>query len=264
MGLGMAASTGAIIGGLANGILVERFGQKRTIWCSLWVLAVFVFIVFFAPTIEVLCIGELLCGLPWGVFATSAPAYATEVLPISLKPYLTSYTNMCFVIGQVISGAVLLRCLEIEGELAFRLPFALQWAWPVLLIPILWFAPESPWHLVRKNRIDEAKNSLDRLRSKNTEITTDQALHYIAYTNQLEESFKVGTSYRACFKGTELRRTEIACIVFAGQVASGQGFAYKYVLQKHILPFGGVWLGVVCTVKLSHDHLQCMLTLQSL
>lgn len=48
----------------------------------------------FAPNKIVLLIGEILCGLPWGVFASSAPAYASEVLPLSLRVYLTSYTNM--------------------------------------------------------------------------------------------------------------------------------------------------------------------------
>jgi len=37
----------------------------------------------------------------------------------------------------------------------------------------------------------------------------------------------VGTSYWDCFKGFELRRTEIACICFAGQVLSGSTFAYN-------------------------------------
>lgn len=42
----------------------------------------------------VLTVGEVLCGLPWGVFASIAPAYASEVLPLSLRVYLTNYTSM--------------------------------------------------------------------------------------------------------------------------------------------------------------------------
>ena len=93
-GLGNAAGIGAFFGVLANGFLVSRFGQKRVLLASLILLAAFIFITFFEPNIEVLTVGELLCGLPWGVFATIAPAYASEVLPLSLRVYLTSYTNM--------------------------------------------------------------------------------------------------------------------------------------------------------------------------
>ena len=39
----------------------------------------------FAPNKIVLLFGEFLCGLPWGVFASSAPAYASEVLPLALR-----------------------------------------------------------------------------------------------------------------------------------------------------------------------------------
>jgi SP family general alpha glucoside:H+ symporter-like MFS transporter len=87
-------STGAFFGVLINGWLVQRFGQKRTLIYSLVLLSGLIFIVFFAPNTTALLVGWFLCGLPWGVFASSAPAYASEVLPLRLRIYLTSYTNM--------------------------------------------------------------------------------------------------------------------------------------------------------------------------
>ena len=93
-GIGNASGIGAFIGALLNGILVTKFGVKRVIVGALVFLSCSLFIVFFAPNIEVLLVGQLICGFPWGVFATIAPAYASEVLPLSLRVYLTSYTNM--------------------------------------------------------------------------------------------------------------------------------------------------------------------------
>jgi SP family general alpha glucoside:H+ symporter-like MFS transporter len=93
-GLGNASGVGAFFGVLLNGWLVGKFGVKRVLLGALVTLSALIFITFFAPNIEVLTAGELLCGLPWGVFATMAPAYASEVLPLSLRVYLTSYTNM--------------------------------------------------------------------------------------------------------------------------------------------------------------------------
>ena len=92
--LGNSAGVGAFCGVLINGSLVGIFGQKRVLLASLLVLSAFISMTFFAPNIIVLMVGELLCGFPWGVFATIAPAYASEVLPNSLRVYLTSYTNM--------------------------------------------------------------------------------------------------------------------------------------------------------------------------
>lgn len=60
-----------------------------------------------APNTIVLMVGEFLCGLPWSIFASSAPTYASEVLSKALRVSLTSWTNMCFIIGQLIAAGVL-------------------------------------------------------------------------------------------------------------------------------------------------------------
>jgi MFS transporter, SP family, general alpha glucoside:H+ symporter len=89
------------------------------------------------------------------------------------------------------------------------------------------FAPESPWHLVRHNRLEDAEKSLRRLQRQSANIDVKETLATIVYTNNLEEELSVGTSYWDCFTGFELRRTEIACMCFAGQVLSGSSFAYN-------------------------------------
>lgn len=51
--------------------------------------------------------GQILCGIPWGVYQTVTTVYASEVLPVHLRGYLTSYVNLCWVIGQFIASGVL-------------------------------------------------------------------------------------------------------------------------------------------------------------
>jgi hypothetical protein len=36
-------------------------------------------------------------ALSRGVFQTITPSYAAEVVPMELRPYLTSYVNLCWV-----------------------------------------------------------------------------------------------------------------------------------------------------------------------
>lgn len=103
------------------------------------------------------------------------------------------------------------------------------------MIPILFFAPESPWHLVRKGRVEEAERSLERLYRKGAlGVNIKATLADIIRTNDLEEKLTSGTSYLDCFRGVERRRTEIACVAFAGQVLSGSSFAYNstYFFQQ--------------------------------
>lgn len=90
-GLSNAVAVGTIIGAFANGYFTNKFGYRKVLLCSLLLIVAFVFIPFFSPNLPVLLVGEFLCGLPWGVFATLAPAYASEVCPMALRGYLTVY-----------------------------------------------------------------------------------------------------------------------------------------------------------------------------
>ncbi|KAI8314702.1 Alpha-glucosides permease MPH3 [Colletotrichum sp. SAR11_59] len=172
-------------------------------------------------TAAVLLVGQFLAGFPWGVFATTAPAYASECLPVILRVYFTSFTNMCFIIGQLIAAGVLRGFQSREDEWAFRIPFAVQWIWPTFLIPLVALAPTSPWHEVRHGRLDAAERSLRRLQVESPLADPKKALAAIVYTNKLEEELEVGTSYWDCLKKFELRRTEIACMAFIGQPLVG-------------------------------------------
>jgi SP family general alpha glucoside:H+ symporter-like MFS transporter len=87
----------------------------------------------------------------------------------------------------------------------------LQWTWPIPLIIGAYFAPESPWNSVRRNKIEEARISLRRLRqsSPDREQEVEAALAYIRHTTQLERAETANATFWNCFRGTNLRRTEI-------------------------------------------------------
>ncbi|KAK9366858.1 general substrate transporter [Lipomyces kononenkoae] len=164
---------------------------------------------------------------------------------------------MCFIIGQLISAGVLEGLVTLNSEWSYKIPYALQWVWPSFLIPLMFFAPESPWHLVRKGKLEEAEKSLRRLQSKKANIDPKLTLATIVHTNKLEEELSVGTSYFDCFRGFELRRTEIACMVFIGQITCGICFAYNQTYffqqvgltseQTYKLALGGTALALVGT-----------------
>jgi SP family general alpha glucoside:H+ symporter-like MFS transporter len=105
-----------------------------------------------------------------------------------------------------------------------RVPFALQWMWPVPLIIGISLAPESPWWLVRKGRHEDARKSLARLSSSQSASELDNTVSMMIHTNALEREISSGTSYLDCFRGVNLRRTEITCITWVIQAASGASF----------------------------------------
>ncbi|TDZ13915.1 Maltose permease MAL31 [Colletotrichum spinosum] len=225
-GLTMAATTGAIFGGLMNGFFASKYGYRWVMIAAMGFLNCFIFVVFFAHSAAMLLVGQILCGFSWGVFATLSPAYASEACPTNLRGYMTTYVNLCWATGQLIAAGVLRGCLSIEGEMAYRIPFAIQWLWPVPLMIISYFAPESPWYLVRNDRLEEARRSIERLSGDKTQDQINAQLAMMVHTTKVEAGVTSGVSYKDCFKGIDLRRTEICCVAFAGQVMSGSSFAY--------------------------------------
>lgn len=83
------AAVANIVGALMNGWATARWGHRKVLIVSLAWLSAFIFVVFFAPTIEILLVGQTLCNIPWGVFATTGPSYAAEVTPLAIRGYLT-------------------------------------------------------------------------------------------------------------------------------------------------------------------------------
>lgn len=226
-GLSNGATVGEIIGLLINGWFSERFGYRYTVMACLIMIIAFTAIFFTAQTVVTLQIAEILCGIPWGVFQTLTITYASEVCPVALRGYLTTYINFCWGLGQEIGIGVIMGNLWRTDEWAYRIPYALQWMWPVPLLIGIYMAPESPWWLVRRERLDDAKKALLRLTTmdKETEFDADETIAMMVHTTALEQKITKGASYLDCFRGTDLRRTEIVCMVWAIQNLSGNSFS---------------------------------------
>lgn len=219
--LGLASPLGNIVGIYINAFLTERWGHKKTCLGTLGFLVAVLFMPFFATRVEVLFVGELLCGLAWGVFTTLAPAYASEVAPVVLRSYLETYVVLCWGIGQFVATGILDSLDKRTGNWAWRIPLAVQWVWPVIIVPVLIFAPESPWWLVRKGRIQEAEKSMKRLTSSQDPDHARKSVALMLQTTELEKVMTEGASFLDCFRGSNAWRTEIGCIVWTSQVLCG-------------------------------------------
>ncbi|CAK7207874.1 hypothetical protein SEUCBS139899_010689 [Sporothrix eucalyptigena] len=225
--MGSGPQAGAIIGAFANGLLIQRFGYRPSFMLGMVLMLAFVFVSFFGMSVQLQAVGQILCGVPWGIFATIGPAYASEVCPLPLRPYLTAYTNMCFATGQLIGAGVLQSFLNRNDNFAWRIPFAIQWIWPPFLLVAAIFMPESPWWLVRHGRYEQAEKAVKRLMVPSEKLQAHSIVANMVYTNNMEQEITNGVSYLDCFKGIDLRRTEVACITFLGQITCGAQFAYS-------------------------------------
>ena len=246
--LSMMNSVGNIFGIILGSWSVDKIGHKRLMQISFVFAVGFTFILVFANSKEVLLVGQLLMGFPNGVFGVIGPMYASEVCPVALRGYLTTYVNIAFIIGQLISQGVLKGLANKTFNWSYRIPFAVQWFWPVVLVGPLAIVPDSPWWLVRKGEITRAKNAYKRLVTNKSDSEISNAIEFMVHTTKMEQEVQSGATYLDCFRGVDLRRTEISAIglmiqsVTLGNVMS---FAVYFFEQAGIDNSNAFTLGIV-------------------
>lgn len=169
-------------------------------------------------------VSQLLNGFCLGCFISTPAAYASEISPVELRGLTTSSMQLYLGIGQLIGNVILKQTGTLDSKLAYKIPFALQLVFPVILLIGLPFCPESPWYLIRTNRPQKAAQSLKRLGYKTPEDTISE----IAQTILHEDSETSKASYLDCFRSSDLRRTEIGTGIVAVAQLTGVIFVVGY------------------------------------
>lgn len=181
---------------------------------------------FFSSSLEMFLIGGIIQGLPWGVFQTLAISYAADICPTHLRGYMTSWINMCWVIGGLFSTGVLTGLMKNTSQWGYRIPFGLQWIWPIPIVVATLLAPESPWWLIRQGRVEKARAAISKLTAPQEGIVFDLDAHVemMVVTDQFEKEVSAGTNYWHLFRGSDLHRTEVSAMAFITQALCGVPF----------------------------------------
>lgn len=104
--LQMSGQLGALIGVFLAGPLTSRIGYRWATLVGLMLMNATIFVSFFANSLPLFFTGQLLEGIPWGIFIANAPAYCSEIVPMRLRAPATQVLQMFWAIGSIIVGAV--------------------------------------------------------------------------------------------------------------------------------------------------------------
>lgn len=107
-----------------------------------------------------------------------------------------------------------------------RIPTALQWMFPTPLAILIFIAPESPWWLVRKGKLDRAAKSIERL-GRRSQVNATETVAMMRRV--IEQETDTSPNLIELFKGTDLRRTAIVCGIYAAQNLAGNLIANQAV-----------------------------------
>ncbi|OXC83578.1 MFS transporter, SP family, general alpha glucoside:H+ symporter [Cryptococcus neoformans AD1-7a] len=225
--LQMSGQLGALIGVFLAGPLTSRIGYRWATLVGLMLMNATIFVSFFANSLPLFFTGQLLEGIPWGIFIANAPAYCSEIVPMRLRAPATQVLQMFWAIGSIVVGAVTYRYNTRADTAAYKIPIALQWMFPTPLAILMFLAPESPWWLVRKGRLDQAARSVERLGRK-SRLNAGEVVAMMRRVVELEASTSA-PSYIELFRKTDLRRTLIVCGIYGAQNLAGNLIANQAV-----------------------------------
>lgn len=153
-------------------------------------------------------VGRIIAYFAVGLVENAVPSYNAETAPASIRGVLSASIMMVSSLGNL-WGAGMSRAysttLTKEGWI---IPTAMQFIPAVGLIGLIPWTPESPRWLVTKGRKADAKEVLDKIRSKNEVESGATSLEVDLMETLLGESLvsKEG-SWLELFQGNYLRRT---------------------------------------------------------
>lgn len=171
------ALLGCLIGSIAAGSLSSKYGRRPILFLAAFLFAVSSSLTGWAFSFFSFCFWRIVGGIAIGLSSNVSPLYIAEISPARIRGRLVSLNQFAIVTGilmaQIVNWLIAKPIAPSLGENAafstWNVQYGWRWMFTAVTVPSMVFAitslflPESPRWLVLRNRMQSAKEILNRI-----------------------------------------------------------------------------------------------------
>jgi SP family sugar:H+ symporter-like MFS transporter len=236
-------SIGTLVGALSGAYTADWWGRRRSM-----TFGVFMFIV--GNVIQItamnswvhMTIGRMVAGLGIGNLSIGVPMFQSECCPREIRGAVVASYQLMITIGILVSNGINIGVRSFqENSASWRIVIGLGIAFSLPLGVGILFAPESPRWLAGRDRWEESRMSLARLRGMRDDPFNALVLDdFKEMEESIAEQNKAGQgTWLECFTGQPsginrlVYRTLLGCAIHFLQQWTGVNYFF-YVSNPHI------------------------------
>ncbi|KAJ2701838.1 Bifunctional purine biosynthesis protein PurH [Coemansia sp. IMI 203386] len=160
---------GAWAGSMYSGKIADWIGRKRTLMYNNVFFVAGALLCGTATSIAQLAVGRFVSGIGCGFAANIVSTYNSEAATTKSRGFLGGFQQLMILVGLFLSQVV---SIGLSDAPLWRVLFSLSAALAIIQSGLLFMIPESPKFLATKQRYDESRSALQKLRG-NLDITLE-------------------------------------------------------------------------------------------
>ena len=161
---------GAVGGGLSCGWFSDRYGRRGTIIVIAGIFCVGAISAALAPNAWLLGLARIVLGLAVGGASQTIPVYIAELAPPERRGSLVTSFNVAIGVGILIAALV---AYFMHGVWSWRWMVGIAAVPAAILLLSMFFLPETPRWLASQDRTEDARRSLQRVRTGDADIDAE-------------------------------------------------------------------------------------------
>ncbi|XP_031356961.1 facilitated trehalose transporter Tret1-like [Photinus pyralis] len=151
--MAVAPLGGATLGAIFSWFILDVIGRKRGVLLTAAPFFASWLMVAYAKSVWVLLVARFIAGIGDGLAFCSVPMYLGEIADAKIRGLLGSSCSIMWIFGMLLINII-------GAYTSIKVAALISSVFPVVLAATFVWMPESPYYLIMKGRVNEAKESL--------------------------------------------------------------------------------------------------------